>query len=145
MTTQEMFARAPGAVVCDLAHVWNPQFLDCRTAHSLGVSKATDNWNVGLYTRVCVILRFVLLQVAVVLVKERENKRKPPRVHFGWLWWKFRLHLSPTMSGIYLSNKPSIIIAKHFICYIETSYRPIQLLQANGKSFCTLQWASEQP
>jgi len=120
MTTQEMFARAPGAVVCDLAHVWNPQFLDCRTAHSLGVSKATDNWNVGLYTRVCVILRFVLLQVAVVLVKERENKRKPPRVHFGWLWWKFRLHLSPTMSGIYLSNKPSIIIAKHFICYIET-------------------------
>lgn len=120
MTTQEMFERTPWAVVCDSVHVWNPQFLDCRTAHSLGVSKATVHWNVGLYNCVCVILRFVLLQVVVVPVKERENKRKPPTVHFGWLWWKFRLHLSPTMSNVYLSNKPNIIIAKHFICYTET-------------------------
>lgn len=115
-----MFERTPWAVVCDLVHVWNPQFLDCRTAHSLGVSKATVHWNVGLYNCVCVILRFVLLQVVVVPVKERENKRKPLTVHFGWLWWKFRLHLSPTMSNVYLSNKPNIIIAKHFICYTET-------------------------
>lgn len=114
-----MFERTPWAVVCDLVHVWNPQFLDCRTAHCLGVSKATVHWNVGLYNCVCVILRFVLLQVVVVPVKERENKRKPPTVHFGWLWWKFRLHLSPTMSNVYLSNKPNIIIAKHFICYTE--------------------------
>lgn len=53
-----------------LAHVWKPQFLDCRTAHSLGISKVTINWNVGLYNCVCVSSRFVLLQVAVLLGRE---------------------------------------------------------------------------
>lgn len=52
--TQGMFAMTPCAVVCDLAHVWKPQFLDCRTAHRLGISKMTINWNVSLYNCVCV-------------------------------------------------------------------------------------------
>lgn len=88
--TQGMFATTPCAVVCDLAHVWKPQFLDCRTAHSLGISKATINWNVSLYNCACVSLRFVLLQVAVVLGKGMEKKRKPTAVPFGWVWWKFK-------------------------------------------------------
>lgn len=67
----------PCAVVCDLAHVWKPLFLDCRTAHSLGISKATINWNVSLYNCVCVSSSFVLLQVAVVLSRGREYRRKP--------------------------------------------------------------------
>lgn len=53
-----------------LAHVWKPQFLDCRTAHSLGISKVTINWNVGLYNCACVSSRFVLLQVALLLGRE---------------------------------------------------------------------------
>lgn len=125
--TQGMFAMTPCAVVCDLAHVWKPQFLDCRTAHSLGISKATINWNVSLYNCVCVSSSSVLLQVAVVLGRGRENRRKPLTVHFAWVRWKFKLWLSPTMSGINLSGKPSTIMARNYICYTEAF--PMGLIQ----------------
>lgn len=119
--TQGMFAMTPCAVVCDLAHVWKPQFLDCRTAHRLGISKITINWNVSLYNCVCVCVSssFVPLQVAVLLGRGRENRRKPLTVHFAWVQQKFKLKLSPTMSGINLSGKPSTIMARNYICYTE--------------------------
>jgi len=89
--TQGMFAMTPCAVVCDLAHVWKPQLLDFRTAHSLGISKATIKWNVSLYNCVYVSSSFIILQVSLVLGRGRENRRKPLTVRFAWVRWKLKL------------------------------------------------------
>lgn len=131
--TQGMFAMTPCTVVCDLAHVWKPQFLDCRTAHCLGISKAAINWNVSLYNCVCVSSSFVLLQVAAVQAgKRRTGENLLPLILRGCGGNSNCDSHPPCLEFIYLANQVQ--------SWQEIIFATVKLFLWGWSSFLWGQW-----